>query len=84
MPTPTKEPSITNSPEPVLDPRAESELIMPLQQWCEVKSQTLGRSMEILSGFFRRMRALDVDNLSATAWEAKFQQYRTAPAGRGK
>ena len=78
MPTQTKEPSITNSPEPVATPEP-----MPLQQWCEIKSQTMGRRVEILSGFFRKMRAQNIDNLPPAEWETKFSQYKTAPAGRG-
>lgn len=82
MPTTTKEPSITSSPEPVTEPVAEP-VLLTLQQWCEIKSMTMGRSVEILSGFFRKMRNQGVDNLTSADWEAKFQQYKTAPAGRG-
>lgn len=78
MPTPTKEPS--NIPEPEV--KAEPALLT-LQQWCEIKSMQMGRSVEILSGFFRKMRKLNVDNLTSADWETKFQQYKTAPAGRG-
>lgn len=78
MPTKTPEPS--NIPEPEV--KAEPSLLT-LQQWCEIKSMQMGRSVEILSGFFRKMRAQSIDNLTSADWEAKFQQYKTAPAGRG-
>lgn len=81
MPTPTKEPSAITSPEPTPAPEPA---LLTLQQWCEIKSMQMGRSVEILSGFFRKMRAQSIDNLTSADWETKFQAYRTAPAGRGK
>lgn len=67
--TPTE---TTEAPEVVVD--------LALDDWCQIKSQSLGRRVEALSAFYRLAQKAGVGRATAAKFEADFQAFLKSPA----
>lgn len=53
---------------------------LALDDWCQTKSQTLGRRVEALSAFYRLAQKSGVGRATAAKFEADFQAFLKTPA----
>lgn len=51
-----------------------------LDNWCENKSQSMGRRVEALSAFYRRCQKTGVGRATPEQFEADFQAFLKLPA----
>jgi len=51
-----------------------------LDNWCENKSQSMGRRVEALSAFYRRCQKIGVGRATPEQFEADFQAFLKLPA----
>jgi hypothetical protein len=77
MPKPTNE-AIVAEPNQV-----SFEQVMSIEDWCQQRSISIGRSVESLAAFYSKMQKLKINRLSADEWESRFQSFLSAPAVRG-
>lgn len=69
----SKEP--TSAPPAAKGPK---EMTLTLADWCSQRSHSLGRGIEVLSGFqFVERNTLEL--LPAAEWESRFQTFLRAP-----
>ena len=70
--------STDSSIEPTVPPAATNDVA--LDNWCENKSQSMGRRVEALSAFYRRCQKTGVGRATPEQFDADFQAFLKLPA----